>query len=167
MTGGVWIASYLLLWVAVVVLGIAVVALLRQVGVLHARMAPLGAHFAGEGPPLHEPAPLVEGLDYGAAPTTLVAFTSPSCVVCERLRPSLAALARDYSDVRLVELAHGPEAAPTFGAFGVHSTPYFVVVDAAGVVRARGVANSLEQVEELVAEVRHRDGHMGDVGGAR
>ena len=45
---------------------------------------------------------------------------------------------------------------PTFDAFNVRSTPYLVAVDRAGVVRGRGVANSLEQVEELVVEARHR-----------
>ena len=50
MTGSVWIVSYVMLWVAVVVLGVTVVALLRQIGVLHLRVAPMGVHFAGRGP---------------------------------------------------------------------------------------------------------------------
>ena len=47
---------------------------------------------------------------------------------------------------------------PTFNAFNVRSTPYLVAVDRGGVVRGRGVANSLEQVEELLDEARHRAG---------
>lgn len=152
MTGAGWIASYVALWVAVVVLGLAVVALLRQIGVLHARLSPMGVHFAGEGPELDAPAPLAGPFSYEDASLTLVAFTSPTCEVCERLRPSLVALRREYGDVHFVELEHGDRTAPTFRAFNVSNTPYFVAVDRDGIVRGRGVANSLEQVEELIEE---------------
>ena len=155
MSGSVWIASYVLLWVAVVVLALAVVALLRQIGVLHARMAPLGVHFAGEGPPLGEPAPPAGPFPYDDVSLTLVAFTSPTCEICARLRPSIQALRRQYRDVRMVELEHDDATAPTFRSFNVSNTPYFVAVDRGGVVRGRGVANSLEQLEELIEEALH------------
>jgi hypothetical protein len=35
----------------------------------------------------------------------------------------------------------------------VRSTPYVIAVDAEGIVRSRGVANTLDQVEEMLAEV--------------
>jgi len=151
-TGAGWVASYVALWIAVVVLGIAVVALLRQIGVLHARLSPMGVHFAGEGPELDAPAPLAGPFSYDETALTLVAFTSPTCEVCAKLRPSLAALRRQYGDVRFVELEHGGDTQPTFRAFNVSNTPYFVAVDRTGIVRGRGVANSLEQVEELIEE---------------
>jgi len=152
MKGGVWIASYVLLWVAVLVLAFAVVALLRQVGVLHARLHPLGVHFGGEGPELGAVAGPVAGLDYGASAVTLLAFTAPTCEVCAELRPSLAAVQRDYRDVQVEVLDLDDRTRPSFAAFNVRSTPYLVAVDRAGVVRGRGVANSLEQVEELLHE---------------
>ena len=152
MSGPVWVASYVMLWVAVIVLGLAVVALLRQVGVLHARLRPLGAHFAGEGPERHAPAPAAAAIDYGGAALTLLAFTSPSCTICESLAPGLRALRRQYTDLALYEIRHGADTAGAFEAFGVRSTPYFVTVDRAGIVQARGVANTLEQVEVLVEE---------------
>lgn len=153
MNGGVWVVSYVLLWLAVIALSFAVVALLRQVGVLHARLRPLGAHMAGEGPPAGAPAPRSDRLDYADAPLTLLAFTSPRCDVCRSLVPSLSYLERDYADdLNVVVLDHGPSTAELFSAFNVHSTPYFVTVGPDGVVRAGGVANSLEQVEVLVEE---------------
>ena len=152
MSGGVWVASYVMLWAAVVVLGLAVVALLRQVGVLHARLRPLGVHFAGEGPERLAPAPADEVFDYGAAELNLVAFTSPTCAVCAELRPGLAALGAQYDDVAVHVVDHSPVTLPTFVAFNVTSTPYVVGVDRDGVVRARGVANSLEQIEVMVEE---------------
>jgi thiol-disulfide isomerase/thioredoxin len=152
MSGSLWITSYVLLWVAVLGLSFAVVALLRQVGVLHARLHPLGVHFAGEGPELSSVAARVDGLDYQAAAVTLLAFTSPTCEVCEGLRPSLAAVQREYHDVQLRVLDLDDRTRPSFDAFNVRSTPYVVAVDRTGSVRGRGVANSLEQVEELLAE---------------
>ncbi len=152
MSGSVWIASYVLLWVAVLVLSLAVVALLRQIGVLHARLHPMGVHFGGEGPELQSLAPPVPGLAYGESPLTLLAFTSPTCEVCKVLRPSLDAIKRSYRDVQVRVLDLDDATRPTFTAFNVHSTPYVVAVGGDGTVKGRGVANSLEQVEELMQE---------------
>jgi thiol-disulfide isomerase/thioredoxin len=151
MNGSVWIATYVLLWLAVLVLSIVVVALLRQVGVLHARMRPMGVHFAGEGPERLEPAPGAASIDYSRNALTLIAFTSPTCEICKELMPSLEAIRREYSDLQYVQFDHGPDS-PMFLEFNVRSTPYVVTVDRDGIVQGRGVANSLEQVEELIAE---------------
>ena len=152
MTGDVWVVSYVLLWLAVLGLSVMVVALLRQVGVLHTRLRPLGVHFAGEGPDRLEPAPPLPDVDYGDHTMTLVAFTSPTCEVCHALLPSLRAMERQYRDLALVEVELGAASQPVFSAFNVKSTPYVVTVDRHGVVQGRGVANSLEQVEVLVEE---------------
>lgn len=152
MNGSVWIASYVLLWLAVLGLSVVVVALLRQVGVLHTRLRPLGVHFAGEGPDRLVAAPPLPGVEYADAAMTLVAFSSPTCEVCHELLPSLRAMERQYRDLRLVEVELGEGSKPVFSAFNVRSTPYVVTVDRAGVVQGRGVANSLEQVEVLVEE---------------
>jgi hypothetical protein len=141
---GPWLVSYVALWVAVAVLGLAVVALARQIGVLHARIAPMGTHFAGEGPEVGSEAPAV-GLDWAAVPLTLVAFTSPTCTICRELRPAFEALDRDPA-MRVHTVV--------FDAFNVRSTPYLVSVDRSGHVLGRGVANTMEQIEELVRESR-------------
>ena len=156
MSGSVWIATYVLLWLAVLALALAVVVLLRQIGVLHARLHPLGVHFAGEGPALDAPAPDLPGADYARTDVTLVAFTAPTCEVCATLRPSLDALDRQYEEVNIHVVDLDDRTSPTFTAFNVRSTPYLVAVDRAGLVRGRGVANSLEQVEELLVEARQR-----------
>ena len=152
MQGGVWIASYVLLWIAVLVLGLTTVALLRQVGVLHTRLRPMGAHFAGEGPQRLAPAPAADVFDYGRSGLTLLAFVSPECQVCAVLLPSLRALDRQYDDLTVHIVDHAPETTGLFRAFNVSSTPYIVTVDHYGIVRVRGVANSLEQVEVMIEE---------------
>lgn len=152
MNGSIWILSYVLLWAAVGILGCTVVALLRQIGVLHTRIAPMGVNFAGEGPELDQPAPVADGVDYSASPVTLLAFTSPTCEICATLKPSLERIGRTYDDIELRLIDHGDEAA-LFARFEVRSTPYLVAVDADGIVRSRGVANTLDQAEEMLAEV--------------
>jgi hypothetical protein len=150
MTGAWWTASYIVMWVVIVVLCLAVTVLLRQIGVLHARLAPMGTHFAGEGPTVGHVAPAGVA-DYGSHNLTMLVFSSQTCVICRELRPSFEAIRREYREVHLetVEL----ELQPTvFDAFAVRSTPYVVMVDRRGVVRGAGVANTLEQIEELVRE---------------
>jgi thiol-disulfide isomerase/thioredoxin len=150
MKTGLWTLSYVALWITVAILATAVVALLRQIGVLHARLAPLGTHFAGEGPELDSIAPPV-GLDWMASPLTTVLFTSTTCTICRELKPSIDALKRQYRDLRF-ETVDAQDQAATFSAFTVRSTPYVVTVDRQGIVRGRGVANSVEQIEQLIAE---------------
>lgn len=152
MNGTAWMISYVVLWATVAVLGFAVVALLRQIGILHTRVAPMGVHFAGEGPELDTAAPPVAGVDYGSSPFSLLAFTSPTCEICATLKPALARLGNSYSelDVRFVDHGSEPDA---FSRFQVRSTPYLVAVDRDGIVRSRGVANTLDQAEEMLAEV--------------
>ena len=150
MTGGWWIGSYVALWAAVCVLCFAVAVLLRQIGVLHARLAPMGTHFAGEGPVIGELA-ATGPVDYRNHALTMLVFSSHSCVICRELRPSFAAIRREYREVHLetIELEVHPK---VFDAFSVRSTPYVVMVDRLGVVRGAGVANTLEQIEELIRE---------------
>jgi methylamine dehydrogenase accessory protein MauD len=163
MTGGVWIASYVLLWIAVIVCAFAIVVLLRQIGVLHARIRPLGVHFAGEGLEPGSPAPRTATLEFDGQPLTLVTFTSPTCTICASLLPSLRALERSYADVRLSVVEHGPATLDVFRAYNVSSTPYVIAVGSDGLVRGGGVANSLEQVEELVETVLATDhGRAGE-----
>ena len=87
------LVSNVLLWIAVVVLAAIVVALVRQIGVLHERVAPAGALAVAQGPEVGERAPemLLPGLSresvrVGGADargrSTLLFFLSPSCAVC-------------------------------------------------------------------------------------
>ena len=95
------VLSVVLLWIVVVILGIAVVALARQVGVLYERVAPAGALMINNSIELGEPVPRVEAVDFNThqpitigKPTEdgrslLVFFLSPDCPVCKSLLPVL------------------------------------------------------------------------------
>jgi methylamine dehydrogenase accessory protein MauD len=98
------IVSNVILWVLVIVLSLVVLALARQVGVLHERVAPAGALMPTTGPKvgeLTEPLPLSDingaALSIGGPDPadlhTLVMFISPTCPVCKSLVPTAKSLA--------------------------------------------------------------------------
>jgi methylamine dehydrogenase accessory protein MauD len=115
----VLLASNIILWVLVIVLAVVVLALARQVGVLHERIAPAGALQPTEGPKVGElteamqledirGAPLTIGGPDAAGLSTLVLFVSPSCPVCKSLVPTARSLARaESARMRLVFASDG------------------------------------------------------------
>lgn len=169
-----------LLWVAVIVLALLVWALSRQVGVLFERVAPMGALVTDAGPAVGEASPTFalrsltsEAVHVGGAGPlpTLVFFLAPTCPVCKKLIPVLKALLRDEQrDLRIVLASDGNDALTHqrfvreqgLGAFPyvlsselgmsyrVSRLPYAVLLDAQGVVAAKGLVNSREQLDSLL-----------------
>ncbi len=97
--------SNLVLWILVAGLAVAVLALARQVGLLHDRIAPVGALVGRERPAVGEEAPVVEAVDLEGRPlrvggpdregrSTLLFFAAPGCPVCREVLPVLPSLAR-------------------------------------------------------------------------
>jgi hypothetical protein len=157
---GWWVAAFVTQWVLVIVLCIVVVALARQVGTLHLRLGPRGAlEIDEEGPALGEamPARSARGDDGhpvvigGTGGRRLLLFSSPTCIVCREVEPAIPAAARA---ARLVaQVVHDPAAERVFDIPG---TPFLIVLDELGVVRAKGTVNNLEQVEGLVDTAARR-----------
>jgi methylamine dehydrogenase accessory protein MauD len=178
---GWWAASYIVLWLLVISLAVVVVALARQIGTLHLRLGPRGAlEMDEEGPALGD-APgafdvtTIDGrsVTVGRGEAQLLMFVSPGCMVCEQVLPSIPVVARSGSLTPYVltdvdhfetERAFGPKklpaavaSAPSVAtAYAVPGTPYIVVLDEAGIVRAKGTVNNLEQMEGLVDTARRR-----------
>ncbi len=115
--------SQAILWVVVLALAVVVLALARQVGVLHERIAPAGALMMGQGPKVGEAAPIVPVLDRvgreitvggirAQATSLLVVFVSPTCPVCKSLVPMLkSARKTEASWLEIVLASDGDEAA--------------------------------------------------------
>lgn len=112
--------SNVILWLVVLALAAVVLALVRQIGVLHERVAPAGALMAGRGLRVGEAGPVVEveewsgkrrsvgGADPGGA-STLLLFVSPSCPVCKTLLAVAESVVRaEGPGVRLVLASDGP-----------------------------------------------------------
>ncbi len=116
------LVSNLLLWVVVLALAAVVAALLRQIGVLHERIAPAGALVARNGPAIGEPAPRLALVDWNGEPfelgapdlggvSTLLLFVSARCPVCSTLLPTLDSLVQsERGRLRAVLASDGPRA---------------------------------------------------------
>jgi methylamine dehydrogenase accessory protein MauD len=132
--------SNAVLWVLVLVLAAVVLALVRQVGVLHERIAPAGALMLNRGPTVGEPAPVLEVADLdghalrlGSARedgrSTLLLFVSPSCPVCKSLLPAVKSSRRDergWMDVVLASDGDAREQREFVRAQGLDGVPYVV-----------------------------------------
>jgi methylamine dehydrogenase accessory protein MauD len=173
---GWWAASYIALWLFVIVLAIVVAALARQIGTLHLRLGPRGAlELDDEGPALGEMLPATDAVAVdgetvslgGPGEAQLLLFVSPGCGVCEQVLPSVPVIAQagrlspyvltdvDAEETDLVyrNKKLGVPLVPASEAvlrYGIPGTPYVVVTDATGTVRAKGTVNNLEQMEGLV-----------------
>ena len=103
------------LWLVVIALSIALLAVIRQLGVLHERIAPVGALMLAKGLKVGESTPQIAAQDLdgrsmtlGAVRSderaTLIVFVSPTCPVCKTLLPALKsslASERDWLDIVL------------------------------------------------------------------
>lgn len=128
------------LWILVLVLTAVVLALVRQVGVLHERIAPAGALMMNRGPAVGELAPLMEVADLdgrahqlgGARAdgrSTLLLFVSPSCPVCKSLLPAVKSSRRDergWMDVILASDGDTLEQREFVRSHGLDGIPYVV-----------------------------------------
>lgn len=172
------LVSQAVLWVLVLVLTGLVVVLARQVGVLHERIAPVGALALSSGPRVGEPAPRV-AVESRAGTLTrigeadpegrsqLLFFLSPRCPVCKTLLPTVRRLAVSQG-VRLVFASdgadedhggfareHGLDPADYYVSsevglrYQIAKLPYAVLIDGNGVIRAQGIVNTREHVESL------------------
>jgi len=172
--------SNVVLWLVVIGLSLALLAVVRQLGVLHERIAPVGALMLSKGLTVGEPAPQVDAQDLkglsftlGKARAderaTLIMFVSPTCPVCKALLPVLKSSLgseKDWLDIVLASdgemaaqrefvaaqrLDHFPYfvSAPLGISYQVNRLPFAVLIDAQGILRARGIVNSREHLESL------------------
>ncbi len=171
--------SQVLLWVAVVILGVLVAALARQVGILHERIAPAGALTLHQSVNVGDTPTALELQTIDGTSVTvggkrggrsqLVFFAAPDCPVCKSLLPVLASAGKAESDWLEVVLAGDGDArayramAGEYGlggiplvlsealgrSFGVAKLPYAVLLDEQGRVASLGLINSREHLESL------------------
>ncbi|HYO16498.1 MAG TPA: hypothetical protein VE685_25150, partial [Thermoanaerobaculia bacterium] len=125
---GIWLVSYIVLWIAVAVLAVLCLSLLRLVGQLHERIGPAGAMVIDQGPEIGSrlPALLEVGrlrgkfpLEFPGDRDRLLIFVSPNCEACVRLMKSLIPFSRRYRgelDVLLVSHSSDPDGNERFAA---------------------------------------------------
>jgi methylamine dehydrogenase accessory protein MauD len=166
------------LWLVVIAMALMMWVMLRQIGVLYERVAPVGALMDSAGPEVGEASPVfpLQSLTGGTvhvggsgARAMLVFFLSPTCPVCKQLLPVLndirssesawldVVLASDGDREKHIEfidrrkLAGFPYVLSSDLGIGyrVQRLPFAVLLDRTGIVRAKGLINNREQLESL------------------
>lgn len=111
---GFWLASYVVLWVLVVLSVFVLMTLARQIGIIYERLGSTGARAMDAGPMIGEIAPAFKQIDIfgqlievpsSTGKLTLLFFTSTHCSICSTLMPSLKSIAdseRDSLEVVLI-----------------------------------------------------------------
>jgi methylamine dehydrogenase accessory protein MauD len=173
------IASQIALWAAVLALAVVCMALARQIGVLHQRIAPAGALALRQPLAVGEPVPEMSlaALDGAAVRiggarggrSQLLLFVSPDCAICESLLPAVRSAQgaeRAWLDIVLASdgdaeqqrqfvkdkgLGRFPYVLSEHlgRSFGVAKLPYAVLIDEAGKLAATGLVNTREHLESL------------------
>ena len=175
----VLIVSQILSWLIVLGLGLALLALARQVGVLHVRLAPAGALMTGKGPVVGEPAPVLDAVTLDGAPLAigkplakghnqLLLFVSPHCPLCKDLVPIARNFARtekldivfvgddEVSEQRAMIARLDMGGLPFVNSsivgrtFHVDRLPHAVLIGEDGTLLAKGLVNSREHLESLI-----------------
>jgi methylamine dehydrogenase accessory protein MauD len=173
------VASQIMLWIGLLALGAVCLALARQIGVLHQRIAPAGALSLRQ--PLKPgdlaPEMALPGLDGSrvviggvrGGRSQLLLFLSPGCEICETLLPALRSAQsaeRRWLDVILAsdgELDQHEAFVRNKGlskfpyvvsehlgrSYGVAKLPYAVLIDEAGRLSSSGLVNTREHLESL------------------
>ncbi len=174
------IVSQIISWLVILGLVLMLLALARQVGVLHMRVAPAGALTTSGGSAVvgskapAVPAQTLEGSQVivggpaKSVPLRLLMFVSATCPLCKGLIPAARSFAKDErldltfvgdddaSAQRAMIAQHGLESyrfinGPEVGhAFEVGKLPYAVLLDSEGTILSKGLVNSREHLESLV-----------------
>jgi hypothetical protein len=175
-----WYAAFGLLAVLAALNSVFLIAAIRQIGVLHQRVRPIGHGQVG-GPTVGSRLPAVTLAPVGgsgglafSAPLAVLAYVSPGCDICDDLLPVLRAYQRSTprDEVELALLTEAePIAAETYfqtrdpglpfvrhdniaRLFDIPGSPFVLALEpeasGAFTVVASGVVNTMEQLEDLV-----------------
>ena len=113
------VVSNVVLWLVVIGLALTVLALTRQIGLLHERISPVGALSPQAKVKVGDPAPELALIDIHDRPLqiggaskdesrTLLFFLSPTCPVCDTLLPTVERVARtEVPRVRVILASDG------------------------------------------------------------
>lgn len=175
----VLIVSQILSWIVILGLGLGLLALARQVGVLHMRLAPAGALLNSKGPVVGEPAPVLDAVTLDGNPlaigkpltrgrSQLLLFVSPHCPLCKELIP----IARNFVQTEKLDIVFvGDDEASEQRAmvarlemggmpfvnssivgrtYHVDRLPHAVLIGEDGTLLSKGLVNSREHLESLV-----------------
>jgi Methylamine utilisation protein MauE len=157
-----WLAVGLALaFACVLALGVAVLALAREVGLLRLRVGGQPAlEIPDEGPAIGARLGLIERFraDDGTR-FALAVFSSDGCRLCRSLEPAVAAFRRD--PLVTVEVFDEMRDADVWRELNIPGSPFAIALGRDGAVRAKGTFNSFGQLESILATAERRLAEAG------
>ena len=159
---GIWLISYVALWILVIAFAIIVLGLVRQLGMIYLRLGPEQNLLAtSEGLELSKPAPQFEVLeisqnrnltvdDLKGRPSILV-FVSPSCSPCKELMPHIRQFQHTWNGKINLILFYQGDLQPAKDFYSAYDLNTLLVIDQNGKlsetfhVRATPFAYSLDK----------------------
>jgi hypothetical protein len=141
-------------------LGIAVLALAREVGMLRLRLGPAAAlEIPDEGPEMGTRIGLVDRFrDLPSPGIGLAVFTSEGCRVCRGLMPAVSSLGGEPE--LAVEVFDEVADAVVWNELAIPGSPFALALDENGTVLAKGTFNNLAQLESVLATAGRRRASM-------
>jgi len=177
---GVWLLSYLALWILVIGIAVLQVALLREVGLIHLRLSPPeeGLELGSTAPELvaqDQAARQVYVNDYLATDINILLFVSASCEACKQLLAELHGVTeQEFSRYQIVVISRDRELAQSHPAsraqspilfadqesqvwrdYRVARVPWAYVLDRRGVVRAKGGVGTIHHLADMAMHVAY------------
>lgn len=171
------VISNILLWLLIITFSFILLGLIRQIGVLHSRIAPAGALMLDKGIEVGKPAPQVTAIDrsnnpinigYASEKPTLLFFLSPTCPICKTLLPAVKSISNSSKEINVIYISDGaPEdhekiiseaglekatylISPEVGmTYQIGKLPYAVLINKNGTLQAKGLVNSREHLDSL------------------
>lgn len=190
---GPWLVSYIVLWAVVLFQGVVIVVVLRQLGIMYLGTAQ-GVARDGIAAGQRAPEFVASGLDGGHVTLAdfrgmplLLVFGSATCAPCRGLIPDLNAFALEKREelralflcrggvdeargfaselsVQVPVAAHPDEELPE--KFKTRVTPFAFLIDAEGVVLAKGLANNRAHLDMLL-DMAAKEAPSGERNAAR
>lgn len=184
---GLWLTSYIVLWIFVILEGLVILALARQIGSVLLRLGPVGARMMNAGLKIGETAPPVDAFDIVQGhrltlghlrdKSTLMVFVSATCPSCAELIPGLKTLNRSEKGMEIILVGSEEDAQANHNFIQKHlltnipfiasddlakryqigTTPYAVLVDTEGKISTKGLVNNMIHLESLLNA--HETGH--------
>lgn len=177
---GIWVVSYIVLWVVVLALGFLVILLYRQLGQQYLGTA---AGVSRDGLTVGTKAPDFTGIDQFGEQVTmrqfldgrhylLLVFGAPTCAPCRQLLPQATQFEKDNTDkLRILWINRATdeesqryvqETGSTIRTianeggimerYKARITPFIFMLDGTGVVKAKGLANNRTNLEAYLQQ---------------
>jgi hypothetical protein len=172
--------SYVLLWIVVAVLVVAVIALYNHLGNAYLSSA---EGRAGSGPTSGSLLDPIEAVSVHGDPVllppsrpTLIVFVSTTCSLCAKVRQAIPDIAREAMDIAIVVICHGRPAMVRAwasdlvgvavvadpkrrysGRYKVDHLPFAIAVGSDGIVRDVSLVNGYDHLATLAGVVLGRE----------